>query len=63
VTFFSRKRMWLAVIVGVAALGITVVAFLERTSRMHELTELAQLKERFNQDQGSVRIVLLLSPT
>ena len=52
--------------------GLTLVVLLAscgpsapavESSRLQELHRVAELKERFNRDQGSPRLVLLLSPT
>ncbi len=32
-------------------------------ARLEELSDLGQLRDHFNRDRGTVRIVLLLSPT
>jgi hypothetical protein len=34
-----------------------------RRSRMHEITAIDELKERFNEDRGVTRLLLLLSRT
>lgn len=51
-------------LVGVALLFAAVLAYRSRgESTWKELRTVAELRQQFNRDQGSIRIVLLLSPT
>lgn len=43
--------------------GVAVLRSSSDESSWEELDSIAELSERFNQDEGSTRIVLLLSPT
>ena len=64
-----RKRWILAGIgLSVAAVLLGVVALvkidaLRERSKVIELTDIEQLKDAFNEDAGSVRMIVLLSPT
>ena len=67
--FLSGKRRVFAVVgLSMAAGVLGVVAFLKidavrERSRVTQLTDIEQLKEAFNDDAGSVRLIVLLSPT
>jgi hypothetical protein len=53
------------VVVAIVA-GISGVAYVRRAdeeSSWKELRSVEDLRKRFNQDEGSIRIILLLSPT
>lgn len=51
-------------VVGCSASGSSSTAAPAGTSdQVKSLTDVAQLQDKFNEDKGSVRLVLLLSPT
>jgi len=51
-------------LLGIGALFAAALALRSRgDSTWKELREVAELRRQFNRDQGSIRIVLLLSPT
>ncbi len=67
--FRTRKRKIFAGIgLCVAAAVIGPIAFLNidavrEQSKVTQLTDIEQLKEAFNEDAGSIRLIVLLSPT
>ena len=59
----KRKYIWLTLLV-VAALAFVFFAEFVFTGRGREYSsDLNQLRAKFNQDKGKVRLLLLLSPT
>jgi hypothetical protein len=59
----KRKYLWVALVVG----GLLAILFLSefvftRGSREYS-TDLNDLRAKFNQDKGKVRLLVLLSPT
>ena len=71
----NRLRRALALIFVAAILSVTSTAHqnaarkshrshpASRASRIHELVDVDQLKKRFHDDAGKVRLVALVSPT
>ena len=65
------KKLAVALIVGAgvcvaAVLGLVVFLRIDAAherSRVIQLTEIEQLQEAFNEDEGSIRMIVLLSPT
>jgi len=58
-----RKYLWLAcVVAGVLALFFLSEFVFTRGSREYS-TDLNELRAKFNQDKGKVRLLMLLSPT
>ncbi len=61
-----KRLMLVTCIVVVVLAGISVAVFVWRTdgeSNWKYLSSVEELQNRFNEDEGSIRIVLLLSPT
>ena len=46
-----------------ASVGSQGTASATRNARVIELRSVAELRQRFNQDSGKVRLILLISPT
>ena len=60
----KRKNLWLALlVVALAALLLLGAPFLFTSGGRAYSSDLNQLRAQFNQDQGKVRLLLLLSPT
>ena len=65
-----RRNAWKAWnILGAGAMSVVLLASCGPATpavpdfRLQDLRRVAELQERFNRDQGSPRLVLLLSPT
>lgn len=62
----KRPMFWvISVAAGLVALfsGVAALRSSSFESTWKELDSVAELREQFNEDEGSTRIVLLLSPT
>jgi hypothetical protein len=60
----KRKNLWLTLLmVGLAALVLLGAPFLFTSGGREYSSDLSQLRAKFNQDKGRVRLLLLLSPT
>ena len=64
------KRFWrrsspllFALLLGFGLASVADVGSLAATAKLHDLRSVDQLKDRFNDDTGVPRLVLLLSPT
>jgi hypothetical protein len=61
-----KRLILLAGIAVLLVVGISIAVFVWRAdggSSWTELRSVEELQKRFNEDEGSIRIVLLLSPT
>jgi ABC-type transport system involved in cytochrome bd biosynthesis fused ATPase/permease subunit len=60
----KRKNLWLTLLlVSLAALVLLGAPFLFTRGNREYSSNLSQLRAKFNQDKGKVRLLLLLSPT
>ncbi len=64
----KKGKIFAGVGLCVAAAVIGTIAFLKmdavrERSKVTQLTDIEQLKEAFNEDAGSIRLIVLLSPT
>jgi hypothetical protein len=61
----NRRILWggLAVAAFAVLSGVAVLRSSGAESSWKELSSVIELREQFNQDKDSIRIVLLLSPT
>ena len=59
----KRKYLWLALLVGGFLAFVFLGEFVFTSSGREYSTDLNDLRAKFNQDKGKVRLLLLLSPT
>ena len=58
----KRRYLWLSITGALLFALIVLAGYLLGTGKSHS-SDLNELRARFNQDQGKVRLLMLLSPT
>ena len=59
----KRKYIWLTLLAVAALAFVFIGEFVFTSSGREYSSDLNQLRAKFNQDKGKVRLLLLLSPT
>ena len=63
-----RNSRWRWIIIGVVGVATVIAVFIgslkpDAKVALTDISDIEQLRARFNQDKGSPRVLLLLSPT